>query len=99
MQREQFANQQELRDYADAHEGMSAFAKRWRLAQLAQPGTYELVEVRTKRGVTKALLFPNAASASACERSARPSGVQRSGLRPNAPAVRREAEEDWGLRR
>jgi hypothetical protein len=41
-------------------EGMWVFAKRWRLAQLAQPGTYELVEVRTKRGVTRALLFPKA---------------------------------------
>ena len=30
------------------------------LAQLAQPGTYELVEVRTRRGVTRALLFPKA---------------------------------------
>ena len=65
-QRGEFANQQALRDYADAHdleyvwEGMNAFAKRWRLAQLARPGTYELVEVRTKRGVTKALLFSKA---------------------------------------
>ena len=62
----QFANQKELQDYAAAHdlayiwEGMNAFAKRWRLAQLAQPGTYELVEVRTRRGVTRALLFPKA---------------------------------------
>jgi hypothetical protein len=39
---------------------MKSFAKRWRLAQLAQPGTYELVEVRTKRGMTHALLFPKA---------------------------------------
>ena len=39
---------------------MKVFAKRWRLAQLAQPGTYELVEVRTSRGVTRALLFPKA---------------------------------------
>jgi hypothetical protein len=37
MQRGQFANQQALRDYADAHdlayvwEGTKAFAKRWRL--------------------------------------------------------------------
>jgi hypothetical protein len=66
MQRGEFANQKALRDYADAHdfayvwEGMHAFAKRWRLAQLARPGTYEFVEVRTKRGVTRALLFPNA---------------------------------------
>jgi len=64
--REPFANQKALQDYADAHdlayvwEGMSAFAKRWRVAQLAQPGTYELTEVITKRGVTRALLFPKA---------------------------------------
>jgi hypothetical protein len=60
----QFENQKALQDYADAHdlayvwEGMNVFAKRWRLAQRAQPGTYELVEVRTRRGVTRALLFP-----------------------------------------
>ena len=60
MQKGEFANQQALQDYADAHglayvwEGMNAFAKRWHLAQLAQPGTYELVEVRTRRGMTKA---------------------------------------------
>jgi hypothetical protein len=66
MQPGEFASKQALRDYADAHdlayvwEGMNVFAKRWRLAQLAQPGTYELVEVRTKRGITKALLFPKA---------------------------------------
>ena len=41
-------------------EGMNSFAKRWRVAQLAQAGTYELVEVPTKRGLTRALLFPKA---------------------------------------
>jgi len=62
----QFENQKALQDYAEAHdleyvwEGMKAFAKRWRLAQLAQPGTYELVEARTKRGITRALMFPKA---------------------------------------
>src|SRR6516165_5233090 len=62
----QFANQKALIDYAEAHdlayawEGSNAFAKRWRLAQLAQPGQYELVEVQTKRGMSKALLFPKA---------------------------------------
>ncbi len=62
-QQGQLANQTVLQEYADAHdlayvwEGTKAFAKRWRLAQLAQPGAYELVEVRTKRGVTRALLF------------------------------------------
>ena len=64
MQREEFTNQWELIEYAKARdlayawEGSPAFAKRWRLAQLAQPGEYELVEVVTKRGLTKALLFP-----------------------------------------
>jgi hypothetical protein len=61
-----FENQKTLQDYAEANdltyvwEGMKAFPKRWRLAQLAQPGIYELVEVRTTRGVTRALLFPKA---------------------------------------
>jgi hypothetical protein len=41
-------------------EGSHAFAKRWRLAQLAQPGQYELVEVQTSRKLSKALLFPSA---------------------------------------
>jgi hypothetical protein len=65
-QQGRFENQKALQDYADAHdlayiwEGMNAFSKRWRLAQLAQPGTYELVEVLTRRGVTRALLFPKA---------------------------------------
>ena len=50
-----FAHQKAVQGYADAHgltyvwEGMRAFPKRWRLAQLTQPGTYELVEVRTRR--------------------------------------------------
>ena len=65
-QSRQFENQKALQDYAEAldleyaWEGMKAFAKRWRLAQLAQPGTYELVEVQTKRGINRALLFPKA---------------------------------------
>jgi hypothetical protein len=62
----QFANQRALIEYAEAHDlsyawkGSPAFAKRWRLAQLAQPGQYELVDVPTKRGISKALLFPRA---------------------------------------
>ena len=66
MHRGAFANQKELIDYAEAHdlayawEGSSAFAKRWRLAQRAQAGQYVLVEVRTSRKLTKALLFPRA---------------------------------------
>jgi acyl carrier protein phosphodiesterase len=59
----EFADQNALQNYAELHglaymwEGMAAFRKR--LATLA-PEQYELVEVRTKRGVTRALLFPNA---------------------------------------
>jgi hypothetical protein len=66
MQPGEFENHKELYEYADAHglayawEGMSTFTKRWRLAQLSQPGEYHLVEVRTRRGVTRALLFPKA---------------------------------------
>jgi len=65
-QQKAFENQKALRDYAEAHdleyvwEGMRAFTKRWQLAQLAQPGIYELVEVRTRRGMTRALIFPKA---------------------------------------
>ena len=61
MHREEFTNQKMLQDYAEAHdleyywEGMKAFAKR--VTTLA-PGQYEIVEVRTSRGVARALLFP-----------------------------------------
>jgi hypothetical protein len=61
-----FANQTELIDYVEEHdlayawEGSSSFAKRWQLAQRAQPGQYVLVEVQTSRKLTKALLFPRA---------------------------------------
>jgi hypothetical protein len=58
-QQGKFENQKALQDLTYVWEGMRVFAKRWRLAQLAQPGTYELVEVRTRRGVTRALLFSN----------------------------------------
>ena len=60
MRREEFVNQKALQDYAEAHdleyfwEGMNAFAER--ITMLA-PGQYEIVEVRTSRGVTRALLF------------------------------------------
>ncbi len=66
MSRGQFANQRALIEYAEAHdlayvwEGSHAFAKRWRLAQLAQAGQYELVEVQTSRKISKALLFSKA---------------------------------------
>jgi hypothetical protein len=50
MNQGQFANQRALIEYAEAHDlayawqGSPTFAKRWRLAQIAQPGQYELVE-------------------------------------------------------
>ena len=55
-----FRNTRRVTTWNMCGKGMNAFAKRWRLAQLAQPGTYELVEVRTRRGMTRALLFPKA---------------------------------------
>jgi hypothetical protein len=66
MRQGQFANQRAFIEHAEAHdlayvwEGSHAFAKRWRLAQQVQAGQYELVEVRTSRKVSKALLFPKA---------------------------------------
>jgi len=64
----EFENQGALYEYANAHdlayvwEGGKTFAKRWRLAARTAiaAGEYHLVEVRTKRGLTKALLFPRA---------------------------------------
>jgi hypothetical protein len=63
MTSETFRNQAALRDYAKsrgleyAWEGTTAFSKR--LAVLP-PGQYEIVEVQTRRGVTRALLFTTA---------------------------------------
>ena len=59
MPRREFANQKALIDYAErnalayAWEGSHAFAKRQRLLS---PKQYEIVEVRTSRGINRALL-------------------------------------------
>lgn len=56
-----FRDQQALLEYVEEHdlayawEGMSSFS--YRLRTLS-PGQYEIVEVRTRRGITRALLFP-----------------------------------------
>jgi hypothetical protein len=56
MSQGRFANQRALIDCAEAHDlayawqGSNVFAKRWRLAQAAQPDS----------GISKALLFPRA---------------------------------------
>ena len=58
---ETFRDQHALLEYAEEHdlalawEGMSSFSHR--LRTLA-PGQYEIVEVQTRRGITRALLFP-----------------------------------------
>ena len=63
MDSEIFRDQHALLEYIEEHdlayawEGMSSFSHR--LRTLA-PGQYEIVEVRTKRGITRALLFPKA---------------------------------------
>jgi hypothetical protein len=60
MNPETFHNQAALRQYAETHglgyvwEGTKAFSKR--IAMLA-PAQYEIVEVQTRRGITRALLF------------------------------------------
>jgi hypothetical protein len=63
MNSETFRDQHALLEYVEEHdlayawEGMASFSHR--LRTLA-PGQYEIVEVRTKRGITRALLFPKA---------------------------------------
>ena len=58
-----FRDQHALLEYVEEHdlayswEGMSSFSRRLRMLA---PGQYEIVEVRTKRGITRALLFPMA---------------------------------------
>ena len=59
---EEFATQKKLQDYAERignhlWEGTPAFAKR---QQLLSPDQYEIVDVRTSRGVRRAMLFPKA---------------------------------------
>ena len=61
MDPETFRDQHALLEYVEEHdlayawEGQTAFSNR--LRTLA-PGQYEIVEVQTKRGITRALLFP-----------------------------------------
>lgn len=61
MNAQTFRDQHALLEYIEEHdlafawEGMSSFSHR--LRTLA-PGQYEIVEVRTRRGITRALLFP-----------------------------------------
>jgi hypothetical protein len=70
----EFANQKALIDYAERNclvylwEGMSTFARRQRMLsplpaftkrqRLLSPDQYEIVDVRTSRGVRRAMLFP-----------------------------------------
>ena|SRR5690242_1956252 len=61
MRPDLFRDQHALLKYAEEHdllyawEGMRSFSRR--LRTLA-PGQYEIVEVQTKRGITRALIFP-----------------------------------------
>jgi hypothetical protein len=63
MDSQTFRDQHALLEYVEEHdlayawEGMASFSNR--LRTLA-PGQYEIVEVRTKRGITRALLYPKA---------------------------------------
>jgi hypothetical protein len=72
----EFANQKTFIDHAGRNglvylwEGMSAFARRQRMLspmpaftkrqQMLSPDQYEIVDVRTLRGVRRAMLFPKA---------------------------------------
>jgi hypothetical protein len=61
MNAETFRDQHALLEYVEEHdlayawEGQAAFSHRLRTLAPAQ---YEIVEVRTRRGITRALLFP-----------------------------------------
>jgi hypothetical protein len=95
----QFENQRALIEYAKAYdlsysrEGSPTFVKRRRLAQLAQPGQYELVEVlATKRGITKALLFPRAILQAEAE-AERPFR-EAEAIKRRRPAAKRAAKRD-----
>ena len=67
MPQKTFANQKALIDYAEQNglvylwagperrPSLPAFTKR---QQLLSPGQYEIVDVRTSRGVRRAMLFP-----------------------------------------
>src|SRR5260370_34001375 len=61
MARREFATQKNFHDYAERTgqaylwEGTAVFAKRQRLLS---PDQYEIVDVRTSRGVRRAMLFP-----------------------------------------
>jgi hypothetical protein len=63
MPRREFATQNKLQDYAerigDAYlwEGTAAFAKQ---QGMLSPDQYEIVDVRTSRGVRRAMLIPKA---------------------------------------
>jgi len=63
MARREFATQKTFHDYAERTgqaylwEGTAAFGKRRRLLS---PDQYEIVDVRTSRGVRRAMLFPKA---------------------------------------
>ena len=63
MARREFATQKNFHDYAERTgqgylwEGTPLFAKRQRVLS---PDQYEIVDVRTSRGVRRAMLFPKA---------------------------------------
>jgi hypothetical protein len=63
MARREFATQKKFHDYAERTgqgylwEGTPLFAKRQRVLS---PDQYEIVDVRTSRGVRRAMLFPKA---------------------------------------
>ena len=74
MPRREFASQRALQDHAERigdiylWEGTPTFAKRQRMLS---PEQYEIVDVRTSRGVRRAMLIPKATLQSEWEAAAR----------------------------
>jgi hypothetical protein len=99
MSQREFANQKELIAYAEQNglaylwEGMPAFAKRQRLLS---PQQYEIVEVRTSRGMNRAMLFAQAILLAEWEANApirEATAIKRERWRAKRAAIERAAKQ------
>ena len=100
MPQRKFANEKALTDYAErngleyAWEYSPTFAKRQRLLS---PEQYEIVEVRTSRGLSRALLFSKAILLAEWEANAPPReamAVKRQRWRARRAAIERAKQKD-----
>ena len=97
----EFENQNALLEYAEqnglayAWQGSPAFAKRQRLLS---PEQYEIVEVRTSRGVSRAMLFSKAIIQAELEVNAplrEAMAIKRERWRARRAAIERAKQKGW----